>query len=158
MVDVEGYEGLYAITRDGRVWSYPKNVNANRNGIWRSLNLNHKGYLTVTLTKEGKHKTHFVHRLVAIAYIPNPNNLPQVNHVDGVKTNNRYKNLEWSTNRENTIHAYKNGLTRLKNTDEVVRRIHKLKQDGKNQYQIASLVGTDQGTVSRILSGKLRAI
>lgn len=68
------------------------------------------GYLVCHLNIDGKRSHHKLHRLVAQLYIPNPNNLPQVNHKDGDKTNNSPDNLEWCTAKENTIHAVKIGL------------------------------------------------
>ena len=85
--DIKDYEGLYAITRDGDVWSYKSNKF-----------LKHKlarGYHQVILCKEGKGKTYYIHRLVAKVFIPNPDNLPQVNHKDEDKSNNCVENLEW---------------------------------------------------------------
>jgi len=68
------------------------------------------GYVRADLWKDDKGKKHLVHRLVAQAFIKNENNYPQVNHKDGVKTNNHYKNLEWTTKSKNQLHAYKIGL------------------------------------------------
>lgn len=68
------------------------------------------GYLFVTLTKEKSKKNFYVHRLVAEAFIPNPENKPQVNHINGNKADNTISNLEWVTNAENARHAYNNGL------------------------------------------------
>ena len=89
MKDVVGYEGLYAVTSCGKVWSYKnkKFLNPYTDGC--------RGYLQVNLCKDGKVKTYKIHRLVAEAYIPNPDNLPQVNHKDENKTNNCLQNLEW---------------------------------------------------------------
>lgn len=69
-----------------------------------------KGYLRLRVTIERNKKSYRVHREVAKAFIPNPNNLPQVNHIDGNKNNNSVSNLEWATNRANAIHAINNGL------------------------------------------------
>ena len=94
MKDIKGYEGLYAVTSCGKVWSYKykKFLKPKNNG---------RGYLFVTLCKDGKIKNHKIHRLVAEAYIPNPDNLPQVDHIDNDKTHNYVNNLQWITNRDN---------------------------------------------------------
>lgn len=69
-----------------------------------------KGYMRFTVTVDRKKTTYKVHREVAKAFISNPDNLPQINHKDGNKSNNSVSNLEWCTNRENALHAMKNGL------------------------------------------------
>lgn len=99
-VPVAGFEGLYEVSIDGRV----------RNA--RNLReLKHKtagaGYAQVCL---GAGNYRYVHRLVAQAFIPNPDGLPQVNHLDGVKPNNAAANLEWCSGRQNARHAYETGL------------------------------------------------
>ena len=71
-----------------------------------------KGYLRIELNCYGKRKIFSVHRLVALAFLDNPLNKPQVNHIDGDKTNNNITNLEWCTNSENQLHSYKNNLNR----------------------------------------------
>ena len=68
------------------------------------------GYITVRINKNGQSSTQFVHRLLAAAFIPNPNNKPFINHINGIKTDNRLENLEWVTHAENIKHAYKTGL------------------------------------------------
>lgn len=88
----------YKISNDGRVF--------NKKGDKELYyDINHKGYKRVTLFYEGKSKKYFVHRLVAMLYVENPNNKNQVNHIDGDKLNNHYTNLEWVTNKENNSHA-----------------------------------------------------
>lgn len=94
MIDIKGYEGLYAITEDGQVWSY-------RTKQFRKPFVNNSGYLQVSLIIHSKVKNFLIHRLVAEAYIPNPNNLPEVNHKDENKLNPHYTNLEWCTHEEN---------------------------------------------------------
>ena len=95
MKDIKGYEGLYAVTPEGEVWSYKSK---------KFLTPKHsvKGYLFVNLCKNGKVKNYRIHRLVAEAYIPNPDNLPQVDHINEDKTNNCVNNLQWITNRDNS--------------------------------------------------------
>lgn len=95
MRDVVGYEGLYAVTSCGKVWSYKRK-------IFLSPRYDDDGYLRVNLCKDGKYKTKHIHRLVAEAYIPNPENKPQVDHIDEVKTHNWVGNLQWATPAENT--------------------------------------------------------
>lgn len=89
---IEGYGGKYEVSDLGRVRQGEKSVNQYKDG---------KGYLRVSLYKDGAERNVKVHRLVALAFIPNPDNLPMVNHKDEVKTNNRVENLEWCDNKYN---------------------------------------------------------
>lgn len=75
-----------------------------------------RGYKKVKLWKNGKSKNMLIHRMVALKYIPNPDNKPQVNHIDGNKLNNNVSNLEWCTREENMQHAYKHNLVHSKTT------------------------------------------
>lgn len=107
--DVIGYEGLYQVSNLGRIKSvYRKVFNPGLN-VWRTQKerilktvLDYKGYVRVTLSKKGKIKQHLLHRLVAKAFIPNPNRYPQINHIDENPQNNSVDNLEWCTNLYNT--------------------------------------------------------
>lgn len=98
--DIDGYNGIYQVSTWGRVRSV-------RNGEIRILSpyRNSKGYLKIGLRRNGKTDKHRINRLVAKAFIPNPYDLPQVNHKDGNKENNSYTNLEWTTNEMNRKHA-----------------------------------------------------
>lgn len=113
--DISGYEGRYQISNMGRVKSLPRII---KNGIGECHKKGRilkpqkavKGYIRVTLCNEEYCKPFKIHRLVAEHFIPNPENKPQVNHINGDKTDNRVDNLEWCTNGENQLHAYKLGL------------------------------------------------
>ena len=94
MKDIKGFEGLYAVTSCGRVWSYRQNK-------FLKPQLNNKGYLRVWLCDGGQIKTRSVHRLVAEAYIPNPNNYETVDHIDNDKSNNCVNNLQWMSRIDN---------------------------------------------------------
>lgn len=109
--DISGYEGLYQISNRGRVKSLGRVVSRGQKGerfekeiILKQVDNTH-GYLAVSLSKDGKAKTVRVQRLVAEAFIPNPNELPFVNHIDEVKHNNEVENLEWVTPKENSNHG-----------------------------------------------------
>src|SRR3569833_194271 len=116
MKAIPGYEGLYAVTEDGRIFSLERWVPHTRlgrqfvPGMERKLSEHCTGYLTIRLAKGGEGRTHRVHRLVAEAFIPNPNNKPGVNHKDGNKHNNAVSNLEWVTELENIQHGIATGL------------------------------------------------
>ena len=101
--DVVGYEGIYTIDIFG-------NVIRKKDGKEVSQQMNKFGYMNVLLRKDGKQKQHKVHRLVAQAFILNPQNKEQVNHIDGNKAHNVVWNLEWCTCKENINHAVKTGL------------------------------------------------
>lgn len=105
--DIPGYEEIYKISNLGRI----KSLHRDRiKGQILNPAKNNRGYLRLGLSGNGKVRYDSVHRLVAEAFIPNPKNLPEVNHIDGNKLNNRVENLEWVTKGENQIHAYKTGL------------------------------------------------
>lgn len=111
--DIEGYEGLYQISNLGRVKSLGRVIDtiSGKRSIRSSIMKPHGSpYHFVYLREKGVSKYHAVHRLVAKAFIPNIEDKPQVNHIDGNKTNNIVGNLEWVTRSENMLHAYKTGL------------------------------------------------
>ena len=113
---VKGYEGYYEVDQFGRVFGLERIIKVNDNGrnyekpiAGKQLkqSMHTKGYKTVSLTKDGKTKTLFVHRLVAEAFIPNETNLPMVNHKDEDKTNNFVGNLEWCDAEYNNTYGTK---------------------------------------------------
>lgn len=103
--DVKGYEGFYKISSEGKLIS--------PNGI-KTTEITKNGYERVSLWKKGKGRHYSIHRLVAEAFIPNPLNLPMVNHIDGNKLNNKIENLEWCDAFHNMKHAYNHNLIHLK--------------------------------------------
>lgn len=97
---------MYEVSNLGRIKSfalYP-------DGRILKPSVTRDGYLRTALTKDSKVKHLSIHRLVALAFIPNPENKPEVNHINGIKTDNIVDNLEWSTSSENQLHAFKTGL------------------------------------------------
>lgn len=100
MRDIPGYEGLYAVTSCGKVWSYRKQ-------IFLKPAIDKDGYLLVNLCKDKTKKMCRVHRLVAEAYLPNPSGLPQVNHKNEVKIHNFINNLEWCDAKYNANYGTK---------------------------------------------------
>lgn len=106
--DVVGYEGMYQVSNKGRVKRFSINNSSEIRLI--SLMINVGGYNKMTICKNGSTKNALIHRLVAIAFIPNPENKLTVNHIDGNKLNNSVSNLEWATYLENNVHALSSGL------------------------------------------------
>ena len=114
---VIGYEDLYEVTENGLIYSLNREilgrdgVKYRRKGIQISQNM-HKntGYLMVSLWKNNKGKNCYVHRIVAQAFIPNPDNKPEVNHKDSNRLNPTVSNLEWVTHSENVLHGYHQGF------------------------------------------------
>lgn len=121
---IEGTDGQYEVSNTGKV----RSLNYKRTGKVKELRPapDPKGYMKTMLPYGGRWKTVKIHRLVACAFIPNPNGLPQVNHKDGNKANNAVNNLEWITNYENAHHALKNGL--FANSINAVRKTNEARK------------------------------
>lgn len=108
--DVVGFEGLYKVSNKGNVYSVERKDTLGRKWGGRTLKPRYDkdGYLRVGLSKNSTLATKHIHRLVAEAFIPNPNGLPQVNHIDEAKVNNNVGNLEWCTSKYNNNHGTRN--------------------------------------------------
>lgn len=169
--DIKGYEGKYQISSYGRVKSLARITKNNHKIPERILNtttrLTKDGYCRVTLIgKKSKTHDYRVHRLVAETFIPNPNNKPTVNHIDGNKKNNHVDNLEWNTREENMQHAYKHKLKKAmqgnlngnaKLTPEQVRSIreeyvYESKEHGT--VALAKRYGVTNRTIGLIVNNK----
>ena len=158
-VDIKGYEGLYQISSLGQV----KSLGRFRHNQWKvtkrwvpdtilSTQLTFDGYVSLKLSKDGKSIRHRVHRLVAIAFIKNPFNKQQVNHINCIKTDNKVENLEWSTQSENQIHASLNGLKQLKlNSEDVIA----IRNDKRTLAEVAKDYDIAFQTVSEIKNRKI---
>lgn len=137
----------YAISNLGNI----KNI---KKGNILTPYLNTNGYLTYTFCQNGVKKTFRLHRLVALYFIDNPNNLPYVNHKDGDKTNNKVENLEWCTAKENDTHARSSGL---KNQEKpiIAKNIETNETlTFKSVTEVGAFLGINKGTISKVLSGK----
>ena len=110
--DIIGYEGIYQVSNTGKVRKINGNAyNYSKPKVFMLKQVgNGTGYMKVFLHRDNKCKQPLVHRLVAEAFIPNPEGKPYINHKDGIKTNNVVDNLEWCTNSENMRHAFETGL------------------------------------------------
>lgn len=145
MKDIKNYEGLYAVTEDGNVWSY-------KNKKFLKLGHHHSGYLNVRLFKNGVGKVYSVHRLVAETYIPNPNNYPCVNHKNELKDDNRVHNLEWCSISYNTTY----GNSRVKTIEKIQKPIYciELNKTFSNAYEAAEQLGLKRPNIWCALSGR----
>lgn len=145
--DIKGLEGLYQISNLGRIRSLD-NIQIRSNGF-KMCKFHKKGQILKTYQsgkdyKKGQgyetvtiyDKRYKIHRLVAQAFIPNPQKLPQVNHIDGNKLNNRADNLEWITNRENMLHSWGIGLR-----EKSRKKARKLKIEQVNQMRKECIPG-----------------
>lgn len=152
--DIKDYEGLYQISNLGRVkslvgWNGKKYISRERvlEPTKRSDDRATYQRAIVKLVKDGKGKDYRVHRLVAQAFIPNPEKKPQVNHIDGNPLNNNVKNLEWVTDRENKLHAIENDL-RIYRINTIDRQtMVDFLNSGMEYKDIGKILGVSRATV-----------
>lgn len=158
-IDIKGFEGRYQVSPDGMV------RNAKTLRVLKPKKA--KGYLQVSL---GAGNYSYIHRLVAQAFIPNPDELPQVNHLDGIKSNNAVTNLEWCSASGNLKHAYETGLldgTACKNPKSGYehsrsRAVVMSSESGHIQITYPSIrnaaaeTGVDQSSIHGALHGKFK--
>lgn len=170
--DIEEYEGIYQVSNLGKVRSKDRLVNRIVRGAFSEYmkrgsimtpNKIGSNYLRVELSKDSKRKKYYIHRLVAQAFIPNPNNLPCVNHKDGNKLNNNVDNLEWCTYKDNNVHAKDTGLNKVQGEschlsklkeNEVLDICDKLDNSDMNYRQIASIYSVTPENIMSIDKGK----
>ena len=143
--DVVGYEGLYQVSNLGNVKSFCKS----KIHI-KKCTLNDKGYLVITLSKNKKHKTFRVHKLVAETFLLNQNNYLEINHKDGNKLNNCVDNLEWCNRSYNVTHAWKNKLN--KGASKKV-----LQYDLRNNLIAEFISSSEASRILHINGGNIRA-
>lgn len=167
--DIVGYEGIYKISSLGKIKSYDRIVDFNKIKALRPSKLlktrvGKGGYEYTVVSVNKKRETLKIHRMVAIAFIPNLENKLCVNHINGIKTDNRADNLEWVTYSENSIHAVSIGLkkgikgenshlSKIKHKDvNKIRELHKQKKF--SQARLAKLFNVSQSQISRIVRFK----
>lgn len=165
--DVPGFEGFYQASDLGNVRSVPREIVTSDSRRWiqpgkrMTLGAHHKGgYRTVVLCRFNKPRAYLVHRLVALAFLENPDGLPEVNHKDGDKAHNAVSNLEWISRKDNIDHAVCLSLINNKGernqqaklNEATVRHIRRLKSQGLSNTKIAALTGATARNVKNITS------
>lgn len=160
--DIPGYEGFYQASSLGRIKGLKRIVNHGKNGTMVLAEkilkpfINDSGYSVVSLSNFGR-LTRTSHRLVALAFIPNPENKPEINHKNGIKNDNRPDNLEWATSLENKAHALDLGLIKIgsdrvqsKLTEVQVLEIRSIKNT--KQQDVANMFNVTKETISAIVT------
>ena len=159
--DVVGYEKLYQVSNNGKIKSYKR---SGTNGKILNGEVDEWGYIRVTLSKNSKIKKHKVHRLVAHYFVPKPKDLVDkglnektlvVNHLDGNKLNNRWDNLEWTTQKGNMAHASATGLMHTTIDDHLLEHIFKRLEEGWSDIAISKETGILASTINQIRHGTL---
>ncbi len=165
---VKGFEGRYSVSNKGRIKRLAHSSGGGTNSIrdvflpenllkgWKD---SRKGYMRVEMMVDGKAKGFAVHRLVAIAFVPNPNNLPEVNHIDEVKLNNIASNLEWSSPKDNANHGSRNS----KISEGLSMNVVQLSMDGKHPVKVHESVratvedGFRYKSVTEVTGGRMNS-
>jgi hypothetical protein len=166
-IPIKGYEGLYEVSNLGKVKSLPKYKGTNYSQAIKEKILkgtpSGKGYLQVLLCNRGNQKRFLVHRLVAIHFIENHNNLPQVNHKNGNRVSNEASNLEWCTNLENENHAWRTGLKKTKGDNHPTsKRVLQMDLNGNllkewtNRHEIKNVLGFSSGLIGDCCNGRFQ--
>lgn len=162
---IAGYEGLYQVSNYGRIKSFPRQGASTEIKIRKPI-LTNQGYLRIALNKNGQRKDFPIHRLVAQAFIPNPENKSEVNHKFGMKFDSYYENLEWTTPEENMKHAFKTGLVLRKSgvnhataklTNEQIKYIREnyIPRDPKfGAAALARKFNVGRSTILRVIHGE----
>lgn len=150
--EVEGYNGLYFVSNLGNV----KSLCYSKSRILKPYT-HRDGYLLVVFCNKNKRKTLKIHRLVAMGFIPNLENKLQVNHINGIKTDNRVENLEWCTRLENIRHSWQNELSKSKKGEEhfgsklVDSQVLEIRQNIHiSSYKLAEIYGVSRQTIDRV--------
>ena len=154
--DIEGYEGLYQVSNKGRAKRL-QSKGCKQERILTPVK-NRCGYLRVTLCKDGQRRIYSVHRLVVQTFLPNPDNLPQVNHIDENKTNNTISNLEWCTNEYNCNHDTHNERSAKTKSKPVlgISLDKKIYLYFNRTMDAERLAGFKNGAISKCCRGKLK--
>lgn len=152
---IPGYKRVYDISSRGRIRAYPRMGSRTSKIRMMKLSDDKDGYKKIGLTIKGSKKRFFVHRLVAEVFIPNPDNKPQVNHINGDKADNRVENLEWVTQSENSLHSFRI-LGRKPNRYCKRVRCVELEQCFESIKEASAKTGAGASEIAKVAKGKPR--
>ena len=163
--DIEGYEGLYQVSNFGNIRSLETIAPSGKfvKQIIRKQSKDKDGYCIIGLNKNKSQKTYKVHRLVAKSFIDNPNNLPEINHKDEDKTNNKVSNLEWCNSKYNLTYGARKGMfigeknnnCKLSKKDvEEIRKQYKKRSREFNSIALGKKYGVSHTQIISIINGK----